>query len=334
MIAATLLAAASSFALTWLLVPAVRALARRVGLLDRPGPRKIHSEPMPYGGGLAVAAGLLVPALAFTAAYLDAFPKPAVVYAIGSLVILALGLSDDRRPLRPGFKLAIEAIVALGVTIGGERLQLFGIHPILEGGATVLWILVMTNALNLLDHMDGLASGVAAVAGLSFILIVGDAWVDLWMGCLVGACLGFLVHNFPPARIFLGDAGSLFIGYWLACLLVSSTFYESYRPKVTYLAPFVVLFVPLFDTARVVWIRLRLRAPLFRGDTNHVAHRLTALGLSRRSAVLAVYALTAYTGASAALLYQVPADATALVFVQLLLTFGLIVLLERPTRHG
>jgi UDP-GlcNAc:undecaprenyl-phosphate GlcNAc-1-phosphate transferase len=334
MIAATLLAAASSFALTWLLVPAVRALARRVGLLDRPGPRKIHSEPMPYGGGLAVAAGLLVPALAFTAAYLDAFPKPAVVYVLGSLVILALGLSDDRRPLRPGFKLAIEAIVALGVTIGGERLQLFGIHPILEGGATVLWILVMTNALNLLDHMDGLASGVAAVAGLSFILIVGDAWVDLWMGCLVGACLGFLVHNFPPARIFLGDAGSLFIGYWLACLLVSSTFYESYRPKVTYLAPFVVLFVPLLDTARVVWIRLRLRAPLFRGDTNHVAHRLTALGLSRRSAVLAVYALTAYTGASAALLYQVPADATALVFVQLLLTFGLIVLLERPTRHG
>lgn len=334
MIVTTLLAAAASFALTALAVPPLRTLARRAGLLDLPGPRKIHSEPIPYGGGLAVAAGFLLPATGFTLALLHPFPRPAAVYALGSLVILALGLSDDRRPLRPGFKLAVETIVAVGVAIGGERLQLFGVSPLLEGAATVFWIVAMTNALNLLDHMDGMASGVAAVAGLAFLLIVSDAWIDLWMGCLVGACLGFLVHNFPPARIFLGDAGSLFIGYWLACLLVSSTFYEPPRPRVTYLAPFVVLFVPLFDTARVVWIRLRRGAPLFRGDTNHLAHRLTALGLSRRSAVLAVYGLTAYTGASAALLYQVPPDAAALVFVQLLLTFGLIVLLESPARHG
>ncbi len=300
---------AVSFLVTADLVPWVVRLAWRRGFLDFPGPRKIHAEPVAYGGGLAVAAGVLLTLFGgVLAAHLHvrhgwfaSLPETAaiaaravpprlpllLVYALGSLVILVLGLADDRHKLSAGRKLAVEAVVAVGVALGGERLDLFGMGPIPGVILTALWILAVTNAFNLLDHMDGLSSGVALIAGLGFLAVAFQTEQFLIApaaACLIGACAGFLLFNFPPARIFLGDAGSLFIGFWMASLTVSFTFYS-------------------------------------------------ALGMSPRLAVLTVYALTLCTALSAILLYHVRESSGALiVLAQLLLTFGIITLLEAAGR--
>jgi UDP-GlcNAc:undecaprenyl-phosphate GlcNAc-1-phosphate transferase len=346
-----------AFLVTADLVPWVIRLARRHRFVDYPGPRKIHAEPVPYGGGLAVAAGMIFTlAAGFLGAWLHSahgwFPwlpgdvavhvhgvfyrlPTLLVYAMGSLAILVLGIADDRVKLPPRTKLAVEGLVALGVALGGERLEFFGTGPVYQVVITVFWIVGVTNAFNLLDHMDGLSSGVAALAGAAFLAVAaqtGQLFTAAALAALVGACAGFLVFNFPPARIFLGDAGSLFIGYWLSCLTISFTFYESRYPLYTYLVPLAILAVPLFDTACVVAIRFARRRPIFEGDTNHLAHRLTALGMSRRLAVLAVYALTVYTGVAAVLLYHVSQTGAIIVFGQLLLGLGIITLLEMAGR--
>jgi UDP-GlcNAc:undecaprenyl-phosphate GlcNAc-1-phosphate transferase len=332
----------ASLFLTIVLMPLMIRLARRVGFLDHPGPRKIHADPMPYGGGLVVAATVLLATfwasrspLAAGQAGTKTFPWP--VYAMGSLVIVVLGLVDDRRKLSARFKLLVQAIVATGVAVGGQRLQLFDVPAPVGIAVTVLWILAVTNAFNLLDHMDGLSSGVALLAGAAFFVVAhqtNQGHIASMILPLLGACAGFLVFNFPPAKIFLGDAGSLFIGFWLSCLTISFTFYDAqahYR-LYTYFVPLAVLAVPLFDTSSVVLIRLLKRRSIFEGDTNHLAHRLVALGMSRRGAVLTVYALTMTAGLSAVLLYHVSQTGALLILVQLLLTFGIITLLEAAGR--
>lgn len=353
---------AAALVITADLVPVVIRVARARGFMDLPGPRKIHTEPVPYGGGLAVAAGVLITIGAgVLAAHLHLrhgwfdFASGAVtayapgvflrlptlaVYGAGSLVILFLGLVDDRHKLSPRQKLLVQALTATGVAVGGERLEFFGGGPVAGTAVTVLWILALTNAFNLLDHMDGLSSGVAAIASVAFLVVAiqaGQLFIAAMLAPLLGACVGFLIFNFPPARIFLGDAGSQFIGFWMACLTISFTFYEAKAasPLYTYLVPLAVMAVPLFDTVSVVVIRFARRRPIFEGDTNHLAHRLTALGLSRRRAVLVVYALTLYAGLSAVLLYHVGPEGAVIILSQLLLTFGIITLLEAAGRpHG
>jgi UDP-GlcNAc:undecaprenyl-phosphate GlcNAc-1-phosphate transferase len=342
---------AAALVLSLALAPAFGRVARRLNFMDLPGPRKIHDAPVPYGGGLAVAAAVFAGtgtahflALAAVGGPLHA-PQPGDflppsratwLYGLGAFLILILGLVDDRVKLSAGIKLAVQTLAALGVSLGGERFQLFALGPAVEVAATVFWILAVTNAFNLLDHMDGLSGGVAAVAGGAFLIVAlqtGQWGVAVLLAPLLGACLGFLPYNFPPARLFLGDAGSLFIGFWLSCLTISFTFYErAHYPLYTYFVPLAVLAVPIFDTACVVAIRLLRRRPIFQGDTNHLAHRLTGLGMSRRLAVLTVYALTAVTGISAVLLYHVSTTGAVLLLVQLLLTFGIMTLLEAAGR--
>lgn len=332
---------AASFVVTLALVPLVMRLARRVGFLDHPGPRKIHTEPIPYGGGITVAAGVLL-AVALLTVWRPAPPQsslekpiPVLVYVLGSLAILVLGLVDDRRKLSAPFKLLVETIVAAGVALGGARLRLFEAPPAVSVAVTVLWILAVTNAFNLLDHMDGLSSGVALLSGGAFLFVAlqtHQAFIGALLMALLGACLAFLMFNFPPARIYLGDAGSLFIGFWLSCLTISFTFYDAHYLLYTYFVPVAVLAVPLFDTASVVLIRLRHRRPIFEGDTNHLAHRLTRLGMSRTLAVLTVYALTLNAGISAVLLYHVRETGAIFIVAQLLLTFGIITILEAAGR--
>jgi UDP-GlcNAc:undecaprenyl-phosphate GlcNAc-1-phosphate transferase len=318
-------------------------IARRFSFLDQPGPRKIHAEPVPYGGGLVVA--LTVLSATFASRYWPDVPAdrpgvkpfPWVLYTMGSLVILVLGLVDDRRRLSAGLKLLVQTIVAVGVALGGARFQLFDAPPVVSIALTTVWILAVTNSFNLLDHMDGLSGGVAVLAGSAFLIVAlqtEQMLIAAMIVPLLGACLGFLCFNFPPAKIFLGDAGSLFIGFWLSCLTISFTFYEAKYPLYTYFVPLAILAVPLFDTASVVLIRLLRRKPIFEGDTNHLAHRLVALGLSRRGAVLTVYALTLTAGLSAVLLYHVSQRGALLLLVQLLLTFGIITLLETAGRRN
>jgi len=336
------------------LTPLMIRLARRANFLDQPGARKIHTEPIPYGGGLVVA----ITTLACSYLGLLFFPtngkllavlqdsgwnpqklKGAAlpVFGLGSLVILTLGVVDDRRRLSAGLKLLVQTIVAVGVAVGGARFQLFDAPAPVSVAVTVLWILAVTNAFNLLDHMDGLSGGVALLAGAAFLVVAiqtGQHLLAVLIVPFLGACAGFLFFNFPPARIFLGDAGSLFIGFWLSCLTITFTFYEAKYPLYTYFVPLAVLAVPLFDTGVVILIRLWNRKPIFQGDTNHLAHRLTALGMSRRSAVLTVYALTLTAGLSAVLLYHVGQTGAIVILVQLLITFGIITLLEAAGRRN
>lgn len=345
----------ASFLASLVSIPPLIALARRFQFLDQPGPRKIHATPVPYGGGLAIAASVLgAAAVGLWAISADPgttgfprglapdrtskalTPQTLAIYMAASMVILILGLVDDRRRLSARFKLLVQTIVAFGVAAFGQRLQLFNAPAPLGIAVTVLWILAVTNAFNLLDHMDGLSSGVALLSGAAFLgvaLQTGQNAIAAAIVPLLGACAAFLIFNFPPARIFLGDAGSLFIGFWLSCLTISFTFYEAKYALYTYFVPLAVLAVPLFDTGVVILLRLYRHKPIFEGDTNHLAHRLTALGMSRRAAVLTVYALTLTAGLSAVLLYHVQETGAVVILAQLLITFGIITLLEAAGRR-
>ncbi len=356
---------AGAFLITVALVPLVMRVAKRTGFLDMPGPRKIHSYPVPYGGGLAVAAGALLPlgggllaAWLITRGHAFGLSEEIRSYAPGilsrarelatlvggALVILILGLVDDRRKLTPGVKLLVQTCVAAGFVLGGERLSLFWegsrAGDIAGGAVTVLWIVGMTNAFNLLDHMDGISAGVAGLSAAAFAIIAvmtGQLFVAAALLAVMGACAGFICFNFPPARIFLGDAGSLLIGYLLGTLTITFTFYEKGRGQAlhAYFVPFVVLAVPLFDTATVVAIRLARGKPLFEGDRNHLAHRLLGLGMSRRGTVLTVWAITILTGLSALLLYKVDTlDGAVIIVSQLALAFVIITLLESAGRSS
>ena len=318
------------------LVPLVIRIARRTGFLDVPGPRKIHAAPMPYGGGFAVAAAFFAALGTAVALELPMLgTRTLLIFALGSLVMLAMGAVDDRRRLSPRVKLLVQAIAATGVAAGGERLEIFNAGPWIGGAVTVLWIVAVTNAFNLLDHMDGLSSGTAAIALGAFLVVAlqtGQPGMATAVAALLGACVGFLLWNFPPAKIFLGDAGSLFIGFWLACLTVSFTFYREKDLLYTYGVPVAGLAVPLFDTVSVMCIRLKNGRPLFEGDTNHLAHRLAALGMSKRLAVLTIYVLALAAGTASVLLYHVSPAGAGLVFVLLVLIFMIMTLLEAAGR--
>lgn len=352
---------ALSLLLTLLSVPWMIRTARRFSFLDLPGPRKIHTSAVPYGGGIAVAVGVFVPILLATfAAFLHVrfgwfdLPEAARLHApgivsqiprltllaIGSLLILLLGLVDDRHRLRPSYKLIVQTLIATGMSLGYERLSLFSEGSfggdVLGTILTVLWIVGVTNAFNLLDHMDGLTTGVTLISCACFLgvaVLTGQWFMAGVLAAIVGGTAGFLPYNFPTARIFLGDAGSLFLGFLLATLTVSFTFYQEKYPLYSYAVPLVILAVPLFDTMRVVWIRLRQgRSPL-EADTNHFAHRLTMLGWSRTAAVALIYALTLISGVSALFLYQVGERGAVIILAQVILLFLVITLLEGSGRR-
>lgn len=362
-----LLTGAAAFGITALLLPPIIRIALRRGFIDHPGPRKSHAAPMPYGGGVAVALGFtLTLAAGVAACWLiqggTTFELPAEVIRHapgvlskvpdllmlvgGSLVILMLGTADDRWKLSPRVKLLVEALAATGFVVGSERLSFFmepsAVGDIVGGALTVLWIVGITNAFNLLDHMDGLTGGVTLLACAAFAVVAGvtGQWfVAAALAALAGASAAFLLFNFPPARVFIGDGGSLFVGFTLATLTVTFTFYEpaANRRPIAWTIPLVVLAVPLYDMASVILTRLRHRRPIFEGDRNHVAHRLVALGMSPRGAALTVYAMTAMTGLAAILLLQVDGLGGAIVLAQLGLTFGVIALLDRTGKmhdHG
>lgn len=273
-------------AATLLFTPVAAGVARRLGLLDRPDAQKAHLELTPYLGGVAVAVGLVVAGFV-----IGSTVRQAAVVAACALVILLLGLVDDLRGLGPAVRVSIEGALAVVLWSEHVRAGFFGI-PALDLALTIVWIVAVTNALNLLDNMDGLASGVTALASLAYFAIAvsqGDYLVASFAAALAGASVGFLRHNFPPARIFLGDAGSLLLGFLLAVLglmLDLDVANDVLRIGVQAL----ILGVPVFDTLFVVVSRLRGGRPLLLGGKDHSSHRLAAFGLSGRQVALATYA--------------------------------------------
>jgi UDP-GlcNAc:undecaprenyl-phosphate GlcNAc-1-phosphate transferase len=276
-----------------------RRLALRHGITDRPGGYKQHRQPTPYLGGLALAAGTLAPAAALVllAGAPPGLGARLLVAAIAALVVAAIGLADDVEPLGPLVRLAVESGAALLVVLAGVRLEPTGV-PWLDGAATIGWIVLLTNAFNLLDNMDAAAASVAAVTAAALglgALAAGAAAAAAPLLCLAGACGGFLWHNRPPARIFMGDAGSLFLGFALA---VGAVLGAPPEPLAAGAALALTAFAPLLDTTLVVLSRRRAGRPWYVGGSDHTAHRLRRLGLSPGRVV---GVLTGGAGAAAAL---------------------------------
>ena len=313
---AYVLAIASAAASTGLSLPLWRAWCRRTGLVDDPGHRKIHRQPVPLAGGLAVFTGLMVPLLvallALRAHWLDAATVHTLEYGLGrrgaqltavlagALGMLLVGWLDDRLELGAAAKFAGQAAVAGMVAASGVRITLFVHSLVFSYAVTVLWILTVTNAFNFLDNMNGLCGGVAAIAALMFALkaaAAGQYLVALLALLVLGALAGFLPYNYPNASVFLGDAGSHLVGYLLGVLAILPHFYSAANPSaLAVLNPLLILAVPLGDLVWVVILRWRLGKPVYVGDTNHLSHRLVRRGWSPRGAVALLWLLAALAG--------------------------------------
>jgi len=298
--AAALLALLISFVTT----PAIIALAHRYGWLDVPtDPRKVHSRPVPRLGGIAVVLAFAAPILGL-AVYVNGVSETLYTdssevasFLAGAALVVALGVWDDVRGADAKLKLAVQSVAAFLVWYGGIRIELLGL-PL--GGEvqltwmsfpiTWLWIVGVTNALNLIDGLDGLAAGLGLIASsVLFAVALMDHAVllCLLMACLGGALLGFLYYNFNPAKIFLGDSGSMFLGFVLSA--VSIWTHRKGATAAALLIPMMALGLPLLDTSLAFVRRLLRRASPFDADRDHVHHRLLALGLSHKNAVLTLY---------------------------------------------
>ncbi|MGH2686856.1 MAG: glycosyltransferase family 4 protein [Actinomycetota bacterium] len=267
------------------LTPVAVRVARRFGVMDRPGETKHHRVETPYLGGLALAV-----VLAVAAGITAGAERQLLVILVSGLILSLVGLADDQRFVRPWTKVAVEVLAAVALWTVGVRGGLFGSAP-LDLALTILWVVGITNVVNMLDNMDGLAAGVAAISALTFAVIAGsrgDYLVTAMALAVAGGCAGFLPYNFPPAKVFLGDAGTLMIGFLLAALglkldlLGENGFIRS-------AVPVLAVGVPLFDAILVIIDRWRGGRPIYRGATDHSSHRLAALGVSARGIALGMY---------------------------------------------
>jgi UDP-GlcNAc:undecaprenyl-phosphate GlcNAc-1-phosphate transferase len=283
--------------------PVARRMALRLGIIDRPNARKIHVNPIPLLGGLAIYGAFIAALLLFGDRYRL---NELVSILVGASLMSFLGVWDDQRGLSPLLKLAGQFLAASILVISGVYVGTFP-WDALNIALTLLWVVVVTNAMNLLDNMDGLSGGVGATAAIYFLLLaaMNDQYlVGALSAGLVGACIGFLVYNFNPASIFMGDAGSLFLGFILAAVGIKLRFPEGVQ-IVTWMVPVLILGLPLFDTALVIVSRLRRGLnPLTNPGKDHVSHRLVALGYTRREAVLICYLICAGLGVTALFVTQ------------------------------
>lgn len=307
-------------------VPLARKLAFKLGAVDEPDARKVHDKIMPRLGGLAIFAGFMAAACWGVQAQ-----GPYLGIIIGGIIVFAVGALDDVFSLSPWAKLAgqiLAAAVAVycGVTVHFMTNPFDGLIYLGKLGVplTLLWIVGVTNAVNLVDGLDGLAAGVSGIAALSMGIIAfqqGEPAVALLCLVLVGAVLGFLPYNFHPARIFMGDAGALFLGFVLACLAVVGL--AKSAAVISLFVPIVVLGIPVFDTFFAIIRRINKKVPIFAPDKNHLHHRLMALGFSHRQSVLIIYGISViFGGAAVALTYVTSPQATLI--LALLLVFVVI----------
>lgn len=366
-----LMIAAASLVVSWAAAWGVRRWGPRLGLIDRPGHRKIHDHPMPTSGGLAIWLGIVLPLVLGHAALMVSVPQgdgimlggwtlPELaarhvpgfleqshrlwLLLAGGSALLVLGLLDDRFKLDWRLRLAVQTGVAIATVAAGWRMSLFFQVPLFTDALSVVWIVGLINSFNMLDNMDGLSAGVAAIAagllaGVMFLApeeTTGEPqlFVAGFLMVLVGALLGFLWHNRPPARLFMGDAGAYLIGYFLATVTLTATYAGGTMPQHAILAPLCVLAVPLYDTTTVVYIRLRAGRSPFVGDKSHFSHRLVELGMTKPQAVFTIYLATATCGLGALLLHQVDMLGAGVILLMVGCVLVLVAILETVGRRG
>jgi len=313
---AFLIASSASLLLT---VP-VRALAIRVGMVDLPGPRKVHVKPIPLLGGLAIYGGVML-------AILIVFDGPARAQVIGivsgATLVAVVGFLDDRGWLHHQIKLfAAMPLAAVILLLSGIHAQVFSlvIHGSLgywlDAALTILWVVGITASFSILDHMDGLCAGVAAMASVFFAMIAylhGQTLVTTLAASVLGAATGFLRWNFKPAKIFMGDGGAMFLGFLMATLALKLRL-DHASSLATWLAPVLILGATIFDTTLVTISRSRRGLlPFATPGKDHSAHRLANLGLGQRGAVLTIYLVGALSGGAAIMVTYLSNRAAALV---------------------
>lgn len=316
------------------MTPVARRVAYRVGAIDVPkDQRRIHCEPIPRLGGLAIYT-------AFVAASLLLMPMdiPLATLLAGATMMACMGMVDDTRPLPARLKLTIQILAALVVIAGGARIEfitnfLSASKPIIPLGvfsvpATLFWVVGITNTVNLIDGLDGLAAGVAGIASLSLAAVAylnGQPEVAVLLAILAGAALGFLPHNSHPASIFMGDTGSLLIGFVLAVISIEGVIKSATTIAVA--IPVLALGVPIFDTAFAILRRMVNGRPIMEADKGHLHHRLLEKGFSHRQTVWILYAFSLFLGISA--IYISGAGRTTSIAVLLVVTLVLMMAMIR-----
>jgi UDP-GlcNAc:undecaprenyl-phosphate/decaprenyl-phosphate GlcNAc-1-phosphate transferase len=356
-----------AFLVSWIAVGWIAKHAQRLGLLDRPSARKVHTVPIPLGGGLGIWMGLVsVFAVGTLAVYcltwnpdLAARWLPATyrVYVPGLMsrafeiwcliggatIVMVLGLLDDRVGLDWRLRLLVEVGVAAGLVYGMDlQLTAYMDLPWFTSALSVLWIVMLINAFNMLDNMDALSGGVAAIiCGMLATMLLSNPdpslgqpqlFVAAMMLVLLGGLLGFLKHNWPPARIFMGDAGSYLVGYWIAIATLLSTYpgATGETPHAV-LAPLCLLAIPLYDMTSVIWIRLREGRSPFQADKKHFSHRLVELGMNKKQAVATIYLATLTCSLGALILPRTDLIGAGIVIAIVVAMLALIAVLESLT---
>jgi len=350
---------AGSFVLSVILTVVARKLAVRAGLVAQPADDRYHRTVVPLGGGIAIFATLTVFILAATVAikilpsHMDSLAQTAnidpadflgkidelVFILLSALVLFALGLWDDKKHLSPFFKLAVQFAVAITAAFFADiRIELFIQSKVVTFLLSAVWIVLIINAFNFLDNMDGASAGIAVI--ISCILFTaaalsGQVFVGGLTLVFIGALLGFLVFNFPPAKIFMGDAGSLVVGFFVALLTVRTTYYHEAQSGQWYAVfmPLVVMAVPLYDFISVTLLRIRQGKSPFIGDTQHFSHRLKKRGLTDTQTVLTLYLATLCTGLGAIFLYQVNLAGAILIFIQTVMVLSIVAIFETTAQN-
>lgn len=328
MLTTLILSFSLAFVLSFVSTPLVRKMAFKMGAVDVPdGKRRIHKKSTPLIGGLAIFYGTFISLLCFYRPIDDTLRG----ILLGSIVIVAMGIVDDTIELKPKKKLLFQLIAALIVALNGIKITYLSVPDfIVKGGilplgwasipVTVIWIVAVTNAVNLIDGLDGLAAGVSSIATFSLFFIailLREPSVAIISAALAGACIGFLPFNFNPAKIFMGDTGAQFLGFMLSIICIQGLF-KGYL-IISFVAPFLILGLPIFDTLFAIIRRIWNGKPVMSADRGHLHHKLMDMGFSQKQAVAILYIISTLLGLTAVVMVDRGAQQAIWIVVSILI---------------
>jgi len=350
-----------SFLLSVVLTAVARVFAIRIGFVSKPTADRYSQYAIPLGGGIAIFGTLALSILAaiisvkflfpagwfnwlgsavvdYTQGFLDRINQLIIIFC-ASAVLFALGLWDDKKRLDPYFKLIVQFAAAISVAAFADvRVEFFIESKLITTMLSAIWIVFLINAFNFLDNMDGASAGIAAIT-CSILFVAAALSGQVFVGGLtlifIGALAGFLVFNFPPAKIFMGDAGSLVVGFFAAVLTLKTTYYHQTQSGrwFSVFFPLICMAVPLYDFISVTILRISQGKSPMVGDTQHFSHRLKRRGLNETQAILTLYLATLCTGLGAIFLYQVNFLGAILIFIQTFMVLAIIAILEATGRN-
>lgn len=326
------LALVVALVVSFLMTPVVKTFAYKVGAIDVPkDSRRMHHEPIPRLGGLAIFIGFMISILLFANIRGDHQMQGILM---GAVIIVILGVVDDITPLPAMFKFVVQIGAALIPTLHGVVIHVISNPNLISQNAywnmgklsipiTVLWIVAITNSVNLIDGLDGLANGVSAISATTVLVIamlVSESQVAIVMAALVGACVGFMPYNTNPAKMFMGDTGSTFLGFILATMSIQGLF--KFYAIISFAVPFLILGLPIFDTAFAFIRRIAHGQSPMHADRGHIHHRLVDMGLSQKQAVATLYVVSAILGLSAVVLTTGGEEKAMILFAALCVVAG------------